>query len=793
MKKGILFIIFLVLLTAFTVHDDGDVISLLRERWSVFNRTYRRVKLDLFFNQPKYSPGDTALVRTWYLTAANQKPVEGRQIVYVDLMDQQGVRVLRNQLMIVNGFASNELVIPKSLSPGIYLLVAYSDWMKNLDPSLFFKQEFIVTGLDVLQKSTTDEKEINITIFPEGGAWITDLENNLLLQLTGELKNGKAVIKSDSGEIALPLWDADGLAEVKMIPRQNTTYYAEVTVNGQLKKFPLPAPRRNGFSIRITTSGEANSLTATLQPSKGMDLKKKYFLILTNARDIIYSRQIEFAHGGPTEYSLPDELPSGIAQVMIVDEDLTRWVQRVVPIGPKSTHSVAIKQATKIYSTREAANIEINVTDRTGNPVQGVFTARITSQTLFDEPSTHTGSGDNLLLYSDISTSFRLKEASDMKRINRYLIGQTCPWLDWDLLLSQNPPAPHYFPKTNLTLSGKASFLDTGKAVPDSTQMMFFLQKQVFGYEIYTDVRGQFNCPILFDFSGTDDVFYSASHRGKDIRGIILHMDEHDTTYGFKSSPWTSLEKEDAYGKYNYRKKIIDKSFSFFAQGKASHDSIANPNAAMEDELQGADITFKTSDYIIFPTMPELIREVLRSVDYRKIRGKDVIRIYTTGRRPTNDAGPLYVIDGILTKNPVTFVNLKPVDVLTIKVIKDSNKLSRFGSLGVNGVILVRTRNWPRKQAVSRENTFTLAGMSPPFVEKPGSMSDPHRQPSMPDLRPCLYWGPHQVLDATGKSIIHFTTSDDVGTFRIQIEGLTKEGTPFSAEETFQVKYYQPQ
>ena len=151
MKKGIVFIIFLVLLTAFTVHDDGDVISLLRERWRVFNRSYRRVKLDLFFNQPKYSPGDTALVRTWYLTAANQKPVEGRQIVYLDLMDQQGVRVLRNQLMIVNGFASNELVIPKSLSPGIYLLVAYSDWMKNLDPSLFFKQEFIVTGLDVLQ------------------------------------------------------------------------------------------------------------------------------------------------------------------------------------------------------------------------------------------------------------------------------------------------------------------------------------------------------------------------------------------------------------------------------------------------------------------------------------------------------------------------------------------------------------------------------------------------------------------------------------------------------------------
>src|SRR5882762_718848 len=120
MKKTIVVTIVLFLLSAFAVDDPGDVISLLRERIGAFNRKYKRVKLDLFFNQPKYSPGDTALVRTLYLTAADQKPVEGRQIVYVDLMDQQGARVFKNQLMVINGFASNGLVIPQDLPPGIY-------------------------------------------------------------------------------------------------------------------------------------------------------------------------------------------------------------------------------------------------------------------------------------------------------------------------------------------------------------------------------------------------------------------------------------------------------------------------------------------------------------------------------------------------------------------------------------------------------------------------------------------------------------------------------------------------
>src|SRR5258705_1335788 len=124
MKKGILLLIFLFLLTAFVMDDGGDVISVLRERWALFHQNYKRVKLDLFFNQPRYSPGDTALVRTLYLTASDLKPVGGRQIVYVDLMDQQGARVFKNQLMVINGFASNELVIPQDLSPGIYLILA---------------------------------------------------------------------------------------------------------------------------------------------------------------------------------------------------------------------------------------------------------------------------------------------------------------------------------------------------------------------------------------------------------------------------------------------------------------------------------------------------------------------------------------------------------------------------------------------------------------------------------------------------------------------------------------------
>ena len=139
MKKITLSIIVTLLACAFSVRDQGDPVSKLRDRIDSFNSKYQRTKLDLFFNQPKYSPGDTALVRTLYLTAGDLKPVEGRQIIYVELFDSKGARVFRNQILVVNGLASNALIIPDDFSPGIYLLVAYSDWMRNLDQALFFK------------------------------------------------------------------------------------------------------------------------------------------------------------------------------------------------------------------------------------------------------------------------------------------------------------------------------------------------------------------------------------------------------------------------------------------------------------------------------------------------------------------------------------------------------------------------------------------------------------------------------------------------------------------------------
>ena len=59
----------------------------------------------------------------------------------------------------------------------------------------------------------------------------------------------------------------------------------------------------------------------------------------------------------------------------------------------------------------------------------------------------------------------------------------------------------------------------------------------------------------------------------------------------------------------------------------------------------------------------------------------------------------------------------------------------------------------------------------------------------LPDLRASLYWNPQVALN-DGESSITFSASDHIGEFEIQIKGITKQGEPFEARESFEVVFH---
>ena len=65
----------------------------------------------------------------------------------------------------------------------------------------------------------------------------------------------------------------------------------------------------------------------------------------------------------------------------------------------------------------------------------------------------------------------------------------------------------------------------------------------------------------------------------------------------------------------------------------------------------------------------------------------------------------------------------------------------------------------------------TIADFYNPVYETPEQ-----KAASSPDLRTTIYWNPSLRFDGTGKASVLFYTSDNPESYRINIEGVTKEG-----------------
>jgi len=210
-------------------------------------------------------------------------------------------------------------------------------------------------------------------------------------------------------------------------------------------------------------------------------------------------------------------------------------------------------------------------------------------------------------------------------------------------------------------------------------------------------------------------------------------------------------------------------------------------NKDFEDELTGVDYSVKVDDYVIFPTMEELIREVVPSLLHRRIKGNSVVRVVLPdGAIPKED--PLYIIDGIMTKNTSYFLQLKPAEIITIKVVRTINRLNRFGTMGRSGIVLVQTKGIDHMKLKNENTMISVKGINKPMIFRIPSHSVSSDQ-RIPDFRSTLYWNPSVATNSKGEGLINFSASDDVGTFLIRVQGITSDGRPFNKLDSIQLVF----
>ena len=143
MKKAFLFksitILSSLVVLVFCSWNPIDFLQEAQTKYEQYQHQYPSVKINMVFNQPVFSPGDTSFFNAWYTNEENI-PVKGNHIVNVDLISGSGSTVQQIRFRVKDGSSNNQIVFNKELKPGVYKLVAYTDWMKNFGETWFYQK-----------------------------------------------------------------------------------------------------------------------------------------------------------------------------------------------------------------------------------------------------------------------------------------------------------------------------------------------------------------------------------------------------------------------------------------------------------------------------------------------------------------------------------------------------------------------------------------------------------------------------------------------------------------------------
>lgn len=770
---------------AWAQQEIGEITN----QYNEYNERYQQVRVHLELNQPKYAPGDTAFFKAYFLNYQFQ-PIKGNHFITIDLLNSQGTKVHTQNIKVNEGKVHNQIIFPGQLPPGNYRLEAYNDWMKNFDHQFFFHKTLEITGR---RRSLEANKEINtVDLYPEGGKLVSGVENTLAI-VSARKANG-FLRDEDGNEIASFDASLDGFATIRFKPEEGKRYFVKMA--GKDSLFAVPNPDRNGLALQVVSLGECSPLQMQISaPANSPFRKKELYLIATAYGKVTYSKVFTLDEAETTPVLVPyRSLHDGLNQLYLMSSSGEVITERLWFMSPMYSQVEIKTKETELLHPRDTVEIEVALLDFFGNPIKGEFSVSITNQKLFDADETsETSLRNSLYLFNDLPglhpqyETSGLSEEIWMKDVNKRLISQTWSRCRWDEILNRDVANRKMIPfKPSLSFKGKILLTETGQPLQDSSLVSFYQDNRKIVYSTYCNSRGEFELPLINDYSNNDRFYYKVEPVNPRARIGDYYIESDMAVPRVQPSEVALSESIDAYGEYIHNKRIIDHSYRVYLNRSASRqETPQDPNTSYLTALSGEDVNISIADYVVFATMEDLIHEVVSGVQVRKTGGNSSIRVpvFSQGytKIPTGD--PLYIVNGVFTLNTQEFLNLVPENMVYLKIVNDQSKLSRFGAFGSNGVIIALTQQRQVNEVSLKSKYIELPGVNQAFRFSPAQLAK--GGPRIPNLRATLHWDPSVGNSYKGLASFKVKLTDDLGPMQVSVSGVTFDGNPFSGSVRF--------
>ncbi len=767
-----------------------------------YRRQTPQEKLFVHTDQGFYLTGETLWFAIYYVDGTFHQPVDLSKVAYLELLDGDGKAVLQTKVALTTDGGNGTLFLPASISSGTYRLRAYTNWMKNFGAEYFFEKNLTIVnpfkrlGLPLLRESA----DYDAQLFPEGGNLVAGIRGKVAFKIAEKTGRGVAVrgwlLNEQNDTLARFASHKFGMGHFVVTPSSNAAYRV-VFMDEKGRSFtrPLPAILPQGYAMRLEET-EADQLKITVSTTAALPAT---VYLLAHTRQEIKVAEVRPIQGETTFLVPKTALGDGISHLTVFDADRRPVCERLYFKRPAQPLPIRLKTDRTDYALRTRVAVEATVqalATKTNQAALSMAVYRLDSLAAVDSGTILS----YLWMTSDLPGPIESPEyywqpeTSDVRQATDNLM-LTHGWrrFRWDDVLgkskqssssvAQQPkPTIQFLPEHNgPIIEGTVTDPASGKPVPNIITYLSTPGKPIRLAVSRSDSAGRIRFEMT-DFYGPKSVIVQTNPADSLNK---LNIDSPFSTTATAAQLPTVFVTESQTDQVVSRSVAMQIQSTYWGDRAIRYryptiDSTAFYGTRKESYLLDA--------YTRFPRMEEVLREYVLGVMPRKKGGQFQLYVLNEPYREIFDDLSLVMIDGVPVFDIDKVIGFSPLKVQKLEVVTNRYLM---GPALFNGIVSFITYKGdlagfpldPRLLKVDYAGLQVQREFYAPRYDTAKQLES-----RLPDGRTLLYWNPNLQTDATGHSRVEFFTSDQAGTYLIDVNGLSKDGSAGSQRVMFEVR-----
>jgi hypothetical protein len=754
-------------------------------------------KVYLHLDKPNYNFGDTIWYKAYTVIGQHHQLSGLSGVLYVELISPKDSLVTMQILPLVSGVGWSDIPLAHSLKQGIYLIRAYTNYMRNDAPDYFFNQKIRVGGIAPSNPAQqTAVQNPDVQFFPEGGQLVNGVRSRVAVKAIGGNGIGadiKGEIEDNAGNVVTEFATQHlGMGVFALTPESGKTYKAKINGPGEISfTVDLPKAQEEGFVLSLNNSQPDSIFIKVAINEKTLNEQKNapFYIIGQSNSKIYYTSKGKL--DGLVYVAKTDKarFPSGIAQFTLFNQNGEPMAERIAFIQNADTLKLNIAGTAPAYTTRQAVKINLEAKDYSNQPVTGSFSVTVIneSETGIDINNESTII-NNLLLTSDLKgyieqPNYYFNNADDKTRadLDVLMLTQGYRRFEWKKILKDTVRAISFAPETSLSLTGTLK-TPSGKTLPNG-KVTLMATKQNLLKDTATDAEGEFKFSGLY-FTDTITMIIRArkENKGSNVKieiepvnyPALIKTNKADTAIaGQPPSLLTLMQKKYKDYQEDQKQSLTKNGITLKQVQIKGYRKPPPPDLSGSANLHGGG----NADQVIMGDNLGVCVHVSDCL-IGKIHGV----VFSQNGEPLNTRGMgkmSIIVDGTIMSG----INLNEVnadDIYSIEVLRSTFARSIYGSSIEGGGALVITMKHGANNNInvipSGLATYTFNGFYKARAFYIPKYTGPLTAKQTPDLRNTIYWYPNIITGKDGKATFEYFNNDTKGTYRVVVEGIDDNG-----------------